>query len=329
MLAIEANALAKNYAGEKALQGISFQVPQGSLFGIIGADGAGKSTLLSILTTLIDSDTGSAQVLNYSVQNNIRAIRQEIGYMPQKFSLYQDLSVLENLEFFSDIFSVPQQEKQKRIDELLRFADLVPFKARKAGQLSGGMKQKLALSCTLVHQPNLLLLDEPTVGVDPVARRDFWRMLKMLKVQGKTILVSTPYMDEAELCEDLIILHHGKILAHGTPQNLMSQYPFQLLKAEGSKTLFYSQTENTPEPIEIIYPVGGALHIGIRKNNQNDNLEKRTSSEASFSKNKILSLVQTLVPEITSLQITSPNVEDVFIALLAGKMQWQSSQGIA
>src|SRR4051812_36299229 len=199
--AVSIRGLSKDHAGERALRGLSLDVPDPSLFGIIGADGAGKSTLMNILATLADPDSGTARILGRDLAEEFPSIRSDIGYMPQRFSLYQDLSVLENLDFFADIFGIAGQAKRDRMRELLAFAGLAEFTGRRAGQLSGGMKQKLALACTLVHRPRLLLLDEPTVGVDPVARRDFWTMLKALRRDGVTLMVSTPYMDEAALCD--------------------------------------------------------------------------------------------------------------------------------
>jgi ABC-2 type transport system ATP-binding protein len=219
--AVSIRALSKDHAGERALRGLSLEVPDPCLFGIIGADGAGKSTLMNILATLSDPDSGDARILGSDLAQEFRAIRSEIGYMPQRFSLYQDLSVLENLDFFADIFGIGGGAKRDRMRELLAFAGLAPFTGRRAGQLSGGMKQKLALACTLIHRPRLLLLDEPTVGVDPVARRDFWSMLKALRKEGVSLMVSTPYMDEAALCDAVMLLHEGSILAQGSPAGLL------------------------------------------------------------------------------------------------------------
>jgi ABC-type multidrug transport system ATPase subunit len=235
--AIEIMGLAKDHAGEKALRGLDLVVPDPCLFGIIGADGAGKSTLMNILATLTDQDSGHVTMLNFDLARHFPSIRARIGYMPQRFSLYQDLSVLENLDFFADIFGIHGKEKIARMDHLLEFAGLGPFRKRRAGFLSGGMKQKLALACTLIHEPNLLLLDEPTVGVDPVARRDFWVMLKSLRARGITMLVSTPYMDEAALCDQIILLHEGAILAQGTPAKLLTDYPYRLYRIEAGEPI--------------------------------------------------------------------------------------------
>jgi ABC-2 type transport system ATP-binding protein len=222
---VQAVDLAKNYAGEHALRGATLNVPKGSLFGLIGADGAGKTTFLRILATLLDADNGTARVLSHDVKTGMAAIRGAIGYMPQRFSLYEDLTVEENMAFFADIFCVPAEDRGGRMDRLLRFSRLSPFKARRAGALSGGMKQKLALSCALIHTPELLVLDEPTTGVDPLSRREFWSILRELKAQGVSILVSTPYLDEAEYCGRVALFHRGRVLASGAPKELMESGP--------------------------------------------------------------------------------------------------------
>lgn len=303
--ALEVRDLAKDHAGEKALQGVSFRVPEGSLCGIIGADGAGKSTLMNILATLIDADAGTVRILSRDLAKDFAAVRGAIGYMPQRFSLYQDLGVEENLDFFAEIFSLSRSEKRERMDRLLAFAALEPFRNRRAGNLSGGMKQKLALACTLIHQPRLLFLDEPTVGVDPVARRDFWVMLKALKAQGYTLVVSTPYMDEAALCDHLMLLHQGKLLAEGSPAQLLSRYPHRLYRVEGrSRTLHFPADRTPPEGFALLYPSAGALHAAWR-------------GAAPEVSDALLTRLRTAVPEAESLRAIEPAVEDLFFALLA------------
>ena len=300
--AVEADILSKDHSGEHALKGVSFRVASASLFGVIGADGAGKSTLMNILTTLSDPDAGSARVLGLDLQAGMRAIRRDIGYMPQRFSLYQDLSVEENLEFFADIFGISGRDKAARKSELLEFAGLAPFVRRRAGLLSGGMKQKLALACTLIHRPRLLFLDEPTVGVDPVARRDFWEMLKSLRAQGIAMVVSTPYMDEAGLCDELILLHEGRILADGAPADLLKAYPYRLFRVEGGSALYYPGDQPPPAGFALIYPTGGALH----------------AAESPAQGGDALLRIQARVPEALSARPVPPTVEDFFFALLSG-----------
>lgn len=222
---VTADGLTKAYNGETALSGVGLAVPDGCLYGLIGADGAGKTTLLHILTTLLVPDTGSASVLGYDTTRRALEIRSRIGFMPQDFSLYHDLTVRENLLFFADIFGVRGEVREQRMREMLAFSQLGPFVTRRAENLSGGMKQKLALACCLMHRPAVLFLDEPTTGVDPISRREFWRILSGLSGEGATIIVSTPYMDEADMCERLALLHEGEMIGEGTPKELRQGFP--------------------------------------------------------------------------------------------------------
>ncbi|MBA4406610.1 ATPase [bacterium] len=226
MAAITLENIVKTYQSKKsiitAVDDISFSVEEGELFGLIGPDGAGKTSVFRILTTLLLADKGNATILGYDVVKNYKAIRDIVGYMPGRFSLYQDLTVEENLEFFATIFNTTIEENYDLVADI--YKQLEPFKTRRAGKLSGGMKQKLALSCALIHKPKILFLDEPTTGVDPVSRKEFWEMLKRLKAQGITILVSTPYMDEAKLCDRIALLQNGKILQINTPENIVSVF---------------------------------------------------------------------------------------------------------
>ena len=217
--------LRKNFAGENALAGLDLEVPAGSLFGLLGADGSGKTTLFRILATLLAPDGGEAAVLSCDVRTQAREIRGRIGYMPQRFSLYEDLSVQENMLFFADIFCVAPDKRLERIERLLKFSRLSLFRDRRAGALSGGMKQKLALSCALIHTPELLILDEPTTGVDPLSRREFWSILKELNRSGVTILTSTPYLDEAAFCDGIALFHQGRVLLSGAPPDLLKSPP--------------------------------------------------------------------------------------------------------
>lgn len=215
MIAIR--GLKKHFGSVEALRGIDLEVASGSLFGVLGADGAGKSTLFSILSTLQTADSGTVAVLGLDPATQAALLRPRIGWMPQIFSLYEDLSIRENLNFFADIFGLQGTSRQERIGRLLDFSRLTPFSLRRAGRLSGGMKQKLALSCALLHTPELLILDEPTTGVDPVSRKEFWSLLKDINKQGVSIIVSTPYLDEAEYCTEFIIMHEGTIRFRGKP----------------------------------------------------------------------------------------------------------------
>ncbi len=223
MIALSASGLSKSYGKVRALKDVSLEVNKGEIYGIIGPDGAGKTTLFRILTTLLPADGGSATVEGRDVAGDYRQIRQLIGYMPGKFSLYQDLTVEENLSFFATVYNTTIAENYHLIEDI--YKQIEPFKNRRAGKLSGGMKQKLALSCALIHKPLVLFLDEPTTGVDPVSRKEFWEMLIKLKKQGITILVSTPYMDEATLCDRIALIQNGEFMQVDSPQNIIDAYP--------------------------------------------------------------------------------------------------------
>ncbi len=226
MNTIELKNIVKTYPTKKtkltAVDDVSFSVKEGELFGLIGPDGAGKSSIFRILTTLLLADSGTASVMELDVVKDYKEIRKIVGYMPGRFSLYQDLSVEENLEFFATIFNTTIEANYNLIADI--YIQLEPFKKRRAGKLSGGMKQKLALCCALIHKPKVLFLDEPTTGVDPVSRKEFWEMLKRLKEQGISILVSTPYMNEAKLCDRIALIQNGKILEIDTPQNIVDRF---------------------------------------------------------------------------------------------------------
>lgn len=225
MEAVMVKNITKTYGKEKkiAVDDVSFAVNKGELFGLIGPDGSGKTSLFRILTTLLLADKGTASIEGLDVVKEYRIIRNTIGYMPSKFSLYSDLTVEENLTFFATLFGTTFQENYDLIKEI--YIQIEPFKDRRAGKLSGGMKQKLALCCALIHKPNVLFLDEPTTGVDPVSRKEFWEMLKKLKQQGITIIVSTPYMEEANLCDRIALIQEGRILSIDKPINIIQKYP--------------------------------------------------------------------------------------------------------
>ena len=233
-MSISVQNISKSYKKLKAVDSVSFEVNSGELFGLIGPDGAGKTTIFRILTTLLVADEGKATVADLDVVNDYKAIRNSVGYMPGKFSLYQDLTVEENLTFFATIFGTTIEENYKLIEDI--YVQIEPFKNRRAGALSGGMKQKLALCCALIHAPKVLFLDEPTTGVDPVSRKEFWQMLKRLQQKGITILVSTPYMDEASLCDRIALIQNGKVLKIDSPQKITSDY---------GKVIYDIQSKNT------------------------------------------------------------------------------------
>lgn len=255
------NQLTKTYNNGQilAVDNISFSVEKGELFGLIGPDGAGKTSIFRMLTTLLLPDSGSATVNGYDVVNDYKWIRQHVGYMPGKFSLYQDLSVEENLNFFATVFNTTVQKNYDLIKDI--YVQIEPFKKRRAGKLSGGMKQKLALCCALIHKPTVLFLDEPTTGVDAVSRKEFWEMLKRLKAQGITILVSTPYMDEATLCERIALIQNGKIMSIDTPQNITEQFqqPLYAIKSNDMSSLLKELRQH--RLIHSCYSFGEYHHI--------------------------------------------------------------------
>ncbi|UII21003.1 ABC transporter ATP-binding protein [Fulvivirga ligni] len=220
-----------------AVDQASFEIDRGELFGLIGPDGAGKTSIFHVLTTLVLADDGQASVDEYDVVKDYKEIRKRVGYMPGKFSLYQDLTIEENLNFFATVFNTTIEQNYHLVEDI--YKQLEPFKNRRAGKLSGGMKQKLALCCALIHKPSVLFLDEPTTGVDAVSRKEFWEMLKKLKAQGISILVSTPYMDEANLCDRIALIQNGKILSIDTPDNISKSY-------QGILYAVKSEIDNSP-----------------------------------------------------------------------------------
>lgn len=257
--AITLEGISKHYGKTTALTDVTFSVPEGSMFGLIGPDGAGKSTLYRILTTLIPPDSGTATVAGLDVRTDYRKIRTEIGYMPERFSLYPDLTVSENLNFFASLFGVHVQDNYDLIAPF--FNQLARFPHRRAGALSGGMKQKLALGCALIHRPKILLLDEPTTGVDAVSRSEFWDMLATLRQKGITILVSTSYMDEAERCERIALINTGRILKVDTPQRLVEGIGERLYNASAGEMYPLLMALRSMPEVRNCYTFGATLHV--------------------------------------------------------------------
>lgn len=257
--AVETQGLTKSYGKLVALDHVSLSVPEGSLFGLIGPDGAGKTTLYQILTTLLSPDEGNAIVAGLDVAKDYRRLRAEIGYMPERFSLYPDLTVMENLRFFAALFGVDIKDSLDLIAPI--FDQLKEFPNRMAKALSGGMKQKLALSCALIHRPRVLLLDEPTTGVDAVSRSEFWNMLGRLKDMGITVLVSTSYMDEAERCEYVALMNKGKILDVNTPKKLMEGLSRNLYNASAKEMYPLLEALRSMPDVEDCYTFGATLHV--------------------------------------------------------------------
>ena len=267
---ISARNLTKSYDTVKAVDAVTFEVEQGDLFGLIGPDGAGKTTIFKMLTSLLIPDSGEAHVEGFHTVQEYKAIRKIIGYMPGKFSLYQDLSVEENLNFFATIFSTTIEQNYHLIEEI--YVQLEPFKKRRAGNLSGGMKQKLALCCALIHEPRVLFLDEPTTGVDAVSRSEFWDMLKRLKAKGITILVSTPYMDEAMLCEKIALIQEGTILKIDTPNNIIQDHNKHILAVRAKEFYKLLKTLRLESYSERVEPFGEFLHLTTSRHISPDDL---------------------------------------------------------
>ncbi len=262
-MSISVQNISKSYKKIKAVDNVSFEVNSGELFGLIGPDGAGKTTIFRILTTLLVADEGKATVADLDVVNDYKAIRNSVGYMPGKFSLYQDLTVEENLTFFATIFGTTIEENYELIEDI--YVQIEPFKNRRAGALSGGMKQKLALCCALIHAPKVLFLDEPTTGVDPVSRKEFWQMLKRLQKKGITILVSTPYMDEASLCDRIALIQNGKVLKIDSPQAITNGYDKDIYDIQSKNTHgLIHDLKNYPSHYSV-YAFGEFIHY-IDKN---------------------------------------------------------------
>ena len=304
MPAVIVENIVKTYGARKsvveALTGVSFSVNKGEIFGIIGPDGAGKTTLFRILTTLLLADKGKAFVNGFEVVKEYKEIRNRVGYMPGRFSLYQDLSVQENLEFFASIFGTTVNENYELIKDI--YEQIAPFKNRKAGQLSGGMKQKLALSCALIHKPSVLFLDEPTTGVDAVSRKEFWEMLDRLKRQGITILVSTAYMDEARLCDRVALIQKGKILSINTPQGIIDEFK-KPLWAVKSNEMFSLMNAILADPlVESCYSFGQYHHVVFKSDKNNKEELEKITAKGNFS-----------AVEIHAIQ---PGIEDCFMALM-------------
>ncbi len=295
------NEISKSYSETPALKAISLEVKKDELFGLIGPDGAGKTTLMRILMTLLLPDSGEAKMDDLDVVKDFRKIRHIVGYMPGKFSLYQDLSVEENLHFFATVFGTTVEENYDLIRDI--YHQIEPFKTRRAGQLSGGMKQKLALSCALIHKPKILVLDEPTTGVDAVSRKEFWEMLKKLQEKEITILVSTPYMDEANLCDRVALIQKGEILEVDTPAGITEKYPRKIFRVRSGEMFRLIQDLRAFEKAESVFAFGQFVHFtGI-----DDDVEPGELDAYLQKKNH----KHVVVDEI------EPGIEDVFMGMEA------------
>ena len=308
-IAVDAIGLLKKFPKmtQPAVHDLDLTIFQGQLFGLVGPDGAGKTTTLRMLATVMEPGGGNVRIAGYDVVKSAEPIRGLIGYMPQNFSLYPDLSVQENLDFFADIYRMPSDKKSIRIAEMLEFTRLEPFRTRRAGNLSGGMKKKLALACALVHAPKILMLDEPSTGVDPVSRRELWNILTEVVYQGVTVVLSTPYMDEAERCHRVGMLYGGSLLASGTPEEMSSSLPYSIIEVKARPRKEMRRIVGEMADIVEWRPVGDRLRLAVLNENGQvqsvlQMLRQRFADEA-------------LTVDFT--RVERPGMEDVFVHLVS------------
>ncbi|MFA5263174.1 MAG: ABC transporter ATP-binding protein [Opitutaceae bacterium] len=303
MPAIVTEGLRRSFGDLVAVDALDLQVEEGEIFGLVGPDGAGKTTIMRMLTGILEPSAGRAEVAGCDVARDSEKLKESIGYMSQRFGLYSDLTVTENILFYADIYGVPKRERTERIERLLGFSNLTPFKQRLAGNLSGGMKQKLGLACALIHTPRVLFLDEPTNGVDPVSRRDFWRILYQLVREGVTLFVSTAYLDEAERCNRLVLLNQGRLLAVGTPAEVKSMMSGTLIEVRSSaprRTATLLRAELTDATVGLF---GDRVHVAAKN--------------AVATEIRIPQIIQGAGFELVSLRVVEPSLEDVFVSVLA------------
>lgn len=299
MNSVEALLIKKNFGDAEALRGVSLDVREGEIFGLVGPDGAGKTTLMRILTGIMSADSGSVVVGGLNVMKDPESVKTIIGYMSQRFSLYGDLTVSENMEFYADLFEVSSAERKKRIKRLLEFSRLTEFLNRRADALSGGMKQKLGLSCALIHTPKILFLDEPTTGVDPVSRRELWMILYDLWKQGMTILISTPYLDEAERCGRVGFINKGRIVLEGTPDQLKKTAEFSIIEARISDVI------NSRKKLQETKIIGNYVLFGENMHFVSYNANKDMKAiKGSLQKSGI---------ECLEIHEIEPTLEDIFL----------------
>jgi ABC-2 type transport system ATP-binding protein len=298
---IQIFSLTKKFGNITAVDNLNMQVRKNTIFGLVGPDGAGKTTTMRMLCSLLTPDEGSAQIGNHDILKESEELKQYIGYMPQRFSLYGDLTVLENLEFYSEVYQIPKKTRKEKIDFLLKFSNLTEHSYKLADKLSGGMKQKLALSCNLIHTPKYLLLDEPTIGVDPVARREFWKILFELRDQGATIFVSTPYMDEAERCDEVGLMNKGKIIKKDTPANIIKNFNKHIICIYSDDNHIARNLAQEEDYVLDAYMLGEELHIVVENQDAIEKLKRK------LNLNNLA---------VNSIKEIDPSLEDVFVNII-------------
>jgi len=299
--AVRALKLTKLFGTTPAVDALDLEIRKGELFGLVGPDGGGKTTILRLLTAILQPSSGEAWVSGHSVIHEEERIKEKIGYMSQKFGLYEDLTVMENIMFYADLYAVPAGERPKRIERLLGFSNLTPFTGRLAGKLSGGMKQKLGLACALIHTPEVLFLDEPTNGVDPVSRRDFWRILYDLLKEEVTIVISTAYLDEAERCTRIGLIHKGRILMEDTPMEIKKSLGTTMVEVWTDDSRRAAELIRKGEGVEGVSIYGDRLHIALENKDLLDSIFQTLRKEGIMVKDH---------REIL------PSIEDVFISMV-------------
>lgn len=300
-IAIRTENLTKAFGGNVAVNNLNLEVKKGELFGLVGPDGAGKTTIMRLLAAIMEPTSGNAWVAGYSILTEGELIKEEIGYMSQRFGLYEDLTVMENIMFYADLYGVPARERPPRVERLLGFSNLTPFKERLAGNLSGGMKQKLGLACALIHTPRVLFLDEPTNGVDPVSRRDFWKILYDLLKEEITVFVSTAYLDEAERCTRIGLIHKGTILTVDEPSSIRESLQIPMVEISSAKAKVVSDVISTIDGVINVSMYGDRLHVGIKEKGIVD---------------QVLTAIRGQGVEIEGYREIVPSLEDAFIALV-------------
>lgn len=300
-IAIRTQGLTKAFGGNVAVNNLNLEVKKGELFGLVGPDGAGKTTIMRLLTAIMEPTSGDAWVAGYSIRTEGESIKEEIGYMSQRFGLYEDLTVIENIVFYADLYGVPQRERPPRMERLLGFSNLTPFKNRLAGKLSGGMKQKLGLACALIHTPKVLFLDEPTNGVDPVSRRDFWKILYDLLKEEITVFVSTAYLDEAERCTRIGLIHKGMILMVEEPSTIRESLRMPMIEVSSPKARIARGVINSIDGVSSVSMYGDRLHIGMK--------ERGVA-------NQVLAALTSHGVAVGGYREITPSLEDVFITLV-------------